>query len=277
MYIRAWQHVPEARALISRYAIGFSAAAGLWFISAFIPSPARFILWVAAMFIDLFVPFSPKSRLLQRLLPPSPHHLPERFALLTIIVFGESFLKIISGLAGEQIGLVNLIVNFPSLIIAGALWWLYFDNVAESFVRWGSWNVQVWLYTHLPFQASVAALGVGMYKIITLDPAKPLPDNYRWLICIATALALIALGVIELTTKERIGERKGTFDFAIRVAGAILILSLGVVGSSLDEIIIMLFIALICAGQVVLDLYRRLLYADPQMSGSDEIELASSD
>jgi len=116
-----------------------------------------------------------------------------------------------------------------------------------------------------------------MYKIITLDPAKPLPDNYRWLICIATALALIALGVIELTTKERIGERKGTFDFAIRVAGAILILSLGVVGSSLDEIIIMLFIALICAGQVVLDLYRRLLYADPQMSGSDEIELASSD
>src|ERR1041385_7647094 len=50
-YLRA-RSVPETRALTTRYAVGFGAAAALWIVSALLDAPARYWIWGVALAID---------------------------------------------------------------------------------------------------------------------------------------------------------------------------------------------------------------------------------
>jgi low temperature requirement protein LtrA len=43
-YLRTGRSLPATRPLVKRYSIGFSVAAVLWFISALVPPPFRFVL-----------------------------------------------------------------------------------------------------------------------------------------------------------------------------------------------------------------------------------------
>ena len=52
-YIRTAYKIPAARPFAMRYAQGFFIYTTLWLISAMIPMPKRFILWILALSIDL--------------------------------------------------------------------------------------------------------------------------------------------------------------------------------------------------------------------------------
>jgi low temperature requirement protein LtrA len=258
MYMRAYYFIPEARPLVRRYMIGFGIAAAIWLVSIFFPAPLRFGLWALALAIDFYTPLSAGSRRLQNQLPPSPHHLPERFGLFTIIVLGEGFLKVIGGLAEYGISLNDWVFDFPGIVLSAALWWIYFDNVAEAVVRWGTGWTLVWLYVHLPLHIGLTALGIGLYKAVTADSGELLKDEYRWLICGAVALALAAIALVEWATVERAGDNKGSFELMLRLGGSALALILAAAGGALDPVILMLCLAAIGLVQVVTDFYRRL-------------------
>ncbi len=255
MYLRTARYVPEARPLARRYATGFGIAALIWLISAFVPIPLRFVLWVIGLLVDFWTAVSPGSQALQKQLPPSRHHLPERMGLFTLIVFGESFIKVIGGFSGHEIEFERVIVALLGLVLVGSLWWLYFENVAERTVNWAR-GVYIWLYTHLPLQLVLIAMAVGIYKLVTLHE-EGLPDEYRLLICVMVAAALIAVGVIELFTIKAPEEPQNRPEFYLRIAGAVAALVVGVVGSELNELVVMLLLAVICFAQVAFDLFRR--------------------
>jgi low temperature requirement protein LtrA len=257
MYLRAARFVEVARPLARRYALGFTVAALIWLVSAFVPPPLRFILWGVGLLIDFYTPLSPESLRLQKLLPPSPHHLPERMGLFTIIVFGESFIKVIGGFSGHEIEFFRVIVALIGLVLVGSLWWVYFENIAERAVNW-THGANLWLYTHLPLQIGLVALAVGVYKLVTLhDPEHGLPDNYRLLISGAVAIALVATSIIEYFTVKNEGERGGRPELYLRLAGAVAALVVGIVGHGWNEITVMVLLAIICFTQVVFDLIRR--------------------
>ena len=255
MYLRAAHYVEVARPLARRYATGFAVAAVIWLVSAFVPTPLRFALWGVGLLVDFYTPLSPGSVKLQKQLPPSPHHLPERLGLFTIIVFGESFIKVIGGFSGHEIEFERLIVALLGLILVGSLWWLYFQNVAERAVNWAR-GAQIWLYTHLPLQLGLVALAVGVYKLVTIHE-EGLPDKYRLLISGSVAIALISIAVIEWFTVKDEHERQGRPEFYLRIAGAVAVLLIGLFGGGLDEMVVMLLLALVCLVQVGFDLIRR--------------------
>lgn len=260
MYLRAAHFIDAARPLARRYAFGFSIAAVMWVISAFVPPPLRFILWAVGLLIDFYTPLSPESLRQQRTLPPSPHHLPERMGLFTIIVFGESFIKVIGGFSGHDIELSRALIAFLGLVLVGGLWWVYFENIAEHAVNWAR-GANIWLYTHLPLQLALVAMAVGVYKFITLhDPEHGLPDNYRLLLCGSVALALVATSVIELFTVKNNEERPGRPEIFVHIAGAVIALLAGVFGHGMTELTVITLLALISVVQVVFDLYRRAGY-----------------
>ncbi|MEI1375202.1 MAG: low temperature requirement protein A [Nostoc sp.] len=87
-YVRAGRHIPSARPLTTRYAIGFAIAAFLWLISAFVPIPWRFGFWALGIIIDFATPLI--ARRFQLGLLPHASHLPERFGLLYHDCFGRS-------------------------------------------------------------------------------------------------------------------------------------------------------------------------------------------
>src|SRR6185437_2566507 len=55
-YLRTRRHVPAARQLTTRYSIGFSIAAGIWFASIFVPTPFRLFLWIIGLVVDIGTP-----------------------------------------------------------------------------------------------------------------------------------------------------------------------------------------------------------------------------
>ncbi len=257
MYIRTGRFVEVAKPLVRRYAIGFSIAALLWVISAFVPAPLRFMLWGVGLLIDFYTPLSPESLRLQKRLPPSTHHLPERMGLFTIIVFGESFIKVIGGFSGHEIEFFRVIVALLGLVLVGSLWWIYFENIAEHSVNWAR-GAQVWLYMHLPLQLGLVALAVGVYKLVTLhDPEHGLPDEYRLLICGSVALVLITTSIIEYFTVKHKEERPGRPEIFVHLAGAVVALLIGIFGHEMNEIGVITFLALIGIVQVAFDLLRR--------------------
>ncbi|MCU0497997.1 MAG: low temperature requirement protein A [Anaerolineae bacterium] len=254
MYLRAGQHILGARVLIDRYVRGFGLAALMWAISALFPEPIRYGIWLIAFLIDVGTPLTSIPQQLQ--LPPSPNHLPERFALFTIIVLGEGFLKVIGGVAGQTLTISDILLDMPGLIIPGVIWWIYFDNVAETAFQINRFRAQVWLYTHFPLHLSITALGVGIYKLVTTDVSQTLPDNYRWLICGTAALSILAIGVIEWAIAKQWDKRVRN-ELVLRVGGAIAIGWLAIFGGGFNATLLMILLGLIGAVIVGMDLYWR--------------------
>src|ERR671935_3192865 len=56
LYWRAWVAVPEARALVRFYGLGYAAGVGLWLVSLFFSTPWRDNLWGVAPLLELSPP-----------------------------------------------------------------------------------------------------------------------------------------------------------------------------------------------------------------------------
>lgn len=254
MYFRAARHIPVAHDLATRYMTGFAIAAALWAFSAFVPAPFRYAVWVIALLVDFGTPLT--SIPYQQQLPPSAGHLPERFGLFTIIVLGEGFLKVTGGMSGEVLTVPLFLLDIPGLIIAGALWWIYFDNVAETTFRFSRFKTQVWLYSHLPLQFALMVLGVGIYKLVTAGDVKVLNDEYRWLICGGVALSLLMIGLIEWSIAPQ-WTSKVRNELLLRLTGAAAALLLALFGGTMTATVVMLLLGAIGVAEVLVDLYWR--------------------
>jgi low temperature requirement protein LtrA len=249
MYWRTARLAPEARELASRYAVGFAVAAAIWLVSAFVPPPLRFILWMIGLALDFGTPLSPGSLRLQRQLPPSGHHLPERLGLFTIIVFGESFIKVIGGYAGKEITTETALIGILGLIVVGGLWWIYNETIAVRGVQWGRIGVQAYVYGHLPLQFSLILVAVGVYKLVTAhDPI--LSDSYRLLLCGAVALCMVAQGIVEFWTDR--GNR--SLDLALRVGFGVIALGIGFFGAGMGPLLVIVVLAVLVLVLAIVDL-----------------------
>ena len=176
-YLRAGRHVPAAAPLTTRYAIGIALAAALWLLAAFVPPPARYLLWGLALAVDLAVPAT-AGRLLARI-PPSAAHLSERFGLFTIIVLGEAVVAVTGGVADQAWRLASAVTAALGLALAFGLWWTYFGAFAGGAIRRAARAGRAglfltWLYLHLPLVIGLAAVGVGV------EHAVVSPAGARW-------------------------------------------------------------------------------------------------
>ncbi|MDQ6724151.1 MAG: low temperature requirement protein A, partial [Thermoproteota archaeon] len=133
-YLRTRKYVPAALQLTTRYSIGFSIAAGIWLVSAFVPPPIRFILWIIGLVVDIGTPLF-FARQLSVQFAPHVHHLPERFGSFTIIVLGISILGVVNGIASHNWTIPSILSAGLGLGITFSLWWIYFDTVDGSEIR----------------------------------------------------------------------------------------------------------------------------------------------
>ncbi|MDF5710085.1 MAG: low temperature requirement protein A [Nostoc sp. S4] len=266
-YVRAGIHIPLARALTTRHAIGFAIAALLWFISAFIPVPWRFALWTLAIVIDFTTPLT--ARKFQVGLLPHASHLPERFGLFTIIVLGEAIIAVVNGVSEQKWDTLTVISAVFGLIIAFSWWWVYFDNlggkpieIARTYGKTGI--VYLWLYTHLPLVIGFAAAGVGVEQILLSKPTLALSDSHRWLICGSIALCSLAVSILHRFGMIRYCQIRSQYRFG----GAVVLLAIAIFGKGLLPVTVIGLVAVVSALQVVQDLYQSrptTRLADPEI------------
>jgi low temperature requirement protein LtrA len=277
-YLRTRRQVPAARQLTTRYSIGFSIAAGIWFASIFVPPPIRLIFWVIGLGVDIGTPLL-FARQLSVQFAPHIHHLPERFGSFTIIVLGISILGVVNGIAAHNWTVSSMISAGLGLSIAFSLWWIYFDTVDGSEIRALRENKRIgiyvtWLYIHFPLLIGFTAFGVSIEHVVLSDQALALSSSEKWLLCISTFLCLLTLGVIQMTSamttpdpissslSSSLANSKKSTTYIAAIYSLVAAIAVLLLGVTLKDGILMLpaflmgIMAIACTGQVILDLKR---------------------
>ncbi|MFL6395075.1 MAG: low temperature requirement protein A [Nitrososphaeraceae archaeon] len=276
-YLRTRRHVPAARQLTTRYSIGFSIAAGIWFASIFVPPPIRLIMWIIGLAADIGTPLL-FARQLSVQFAPHVHHLPERFGSFTIIVLGISILGVVNGIAAHNWTASSIISAGLGLGIAFSLWWIYFDTVDGSEIRALRENKQIgiyitWLYIHFPLIIGFTAFGVGIEHVVLSNQALALPSSEKWLLCVSTFFCLLTLGVIQMTSamtttnpisssSSSSASSKKSITYIAAIYSMVAAIAVLVIGTILKDGILTLpavligIMAIACTGQVILDVKR---------------------
>ena len=263
-YVRVFRTIKSsesANPLVKRYIIGFSIAAIIWLISAFVPiTEIRFVLWIIGLTIDFATPIS-ISKLTSKF---APHisHLPERMGLFTLIVLGESIVGIVNGMTEQVWDIYSVIEASLGLCISFSLWWLYFDSSGRLPIQIlkekGRISLYlIWLYTHFPLVVAITAVGVGIRRLVSSEQHSVLSNSDLWLICGSVAISLISQSVLHLISID-----KDTHDFTrrkkfaiSRIVSAIVIISIPILLNNYSiPIVIASLITGICGFQIVFDL-----------------------
>jgi low temperature requirement protein LtrA len=236
LYLRSYFHAPEARPLIARYAAGYSFATGLWLVSLAFPAPTRYVIWALALACEYSLPTL--GRALFPSIPVHLSHIPERFALFTIIVLGETIVLVALGTSGADWRPSAAAIAALGFAAAAAIWWTYFGSGAEVTMRSSPSEVLVFTHVHIPLLAALTAVSAGVALAIEQASAPELDTGTRWALAGGAAMYLLCVSIAQRTTVE--GLIPGTTQ--TRAVGAAVLVAIALVGAALDPVV---FVALV--------------------------------
>jgi low temperature requirement protein LtrA len=255
LYLRSYVHVPAARPLIARYAWQYSVAIGIWLASLAFASPARYVLWAVALTWELSIP--PLARKLWIAIPVHANHVPERLALFTIIVLGETIVVAALGTSGSDWALSAVVVAALGFLGAAAIWWIYFGGGGEVTLRRSPASIVVFVYAHIPLLAALTAVSAGISLAIKQSSSSQLDAGARWALAGGAALYLTFITAAHASSAQGVpvGELRA------RIGAGLALLALALLGGVLDPVVFMVTVASVLVGVVVLKLWttQRLL------------------
>jgi low temperature requirement protein LtrA len=225
LYVRAYRHVPQARPLIVRYAGGYSLGVALWLVSLPLEAPERYVLWGIGLAWEYALPWL--VRHLFASIPVHMSHVPERFALFTIVVLGESVLAVALGVAGRDWAPSAALIAGLGFFVAASIWWMYFGHGLDFSLERGANRVLVFAYVHIPLLAALTAVGAGITLAIEQSSEPGLDAGTRWalaggaaayLVCLTVAQRRMTIGFLPRTAQSRLAGAAGLVVLA--VAGA---------------------------------------------------------
>lgn len=161
-WLRAAGGDPRCRGTCLRYAFGITLCQIGWVAFLWLPRPWQLAAWLVWVPVELSVPVWSEREISTSW---HPHHIAERYGLLTLIVLGESVLAttvaIQSAFAGGHDGarLIAVVIGAPLIVFS--MWWLYFDRGSHAPDRTGT-DSFLWGYGHYLIFASTAAVGAGL-------------------------------------------------------------------------------------------------------------------
>jgi low temperature requirement protein LtrA len=165
-WLRAARANPPWRATALRYAAGITLVQALWVARLAVQGTWSGVAFVVLVVAELAVPWWAERA---RITPWHPHHIAERYVLLTLIVLGEAVLAstqaVRSALAGGA-GLGTLVaVGLSGFVVVCSMWWLYTARPAHRYLR-GSREAFSWGYGHYFVFSSIAAFGAGLAALV---------------------------------------------------------------------------------------------------------------
>jgi low temperature requirement protein LtrA len=160
-WLRASVADPERCLTARRYAAGIAVVQVGWVATLLLPSfgvPVFVALAAAELTVPMWAERAARTSW-------HPHHIAERYGLLTLIVLGESILSATTAVqasvaAGERVAaLAPIIVG--GMLTVYSIWWLYFDRPAHDLLKTMR-RAFIWGYGHFFVFAAAAAIGAGL-------------------------------------------------------------------------------------------------------------------
>jgi len=171
---RAVRGEPRYTSLASTYALFVGGAQIGWVLVAILPLTTVVALAAAGVLfaVEALGPVVAERRGRRRggaSTPWHPHHLAERFALLTIIALGETVFGTLAS-ANEISAVQGWTVDAVVVVGAGiamsfALWWTYFLVPHAAALEARRERTIPWVYGHIVLYAAIAAVGAGLHVI----------------------------------------------------------------------------------------------------------------
>jgi low temperature requirement protein LtrA len=169
LFLLASRDDPALRRSVVGLAASTAVGVGLLLGAAFTHAGTQLAIWGVAVVLDVGAPFlfgADGWKLV-------PGHFAERHGAIIIIALGESIVAIGAGTsAGVNAGVVAGAVL--GIVVAGALWWLYFDVVAIVAARRLAKATEgrerndiardSYSYLHFPMVAGIALVALGLKK-----------------------------------------------------------------------------------------------------------------
>jgi low temperature requirement protein LtrA len=248
LYVRARRDVPEARQLTNWFNALFSIAIVLWFVSLAVAPPWKYVLWTAALALELGAP--PRAWRMMRDAPIHPSHIPERFGLLTIIVLGEAVIAVVIGTVNVSWTALSGTTAFAGFLVAASLWWIYFEYLDSSVVARDVLRGMTFVYSHFLVVIGIAAMGVGVRLAVLSAGPGNLYAHSGWVLAAGAALCMTGLGVIQLVTGPAVLDADVRLRFAT-ASGAIVLAALTNV---LSPVVILWLLAVGLLAQVAFEL-----------------------
>jgi low temperature requirement protein LtrA len=228
---------------------------GLLLAAAFTAGGLQLGLWGLALVLDMGGPFLFGAEGWKLV----PGHFAERHGQIVIIALGESIVAIGVG-AKTGIGAGVVAAAVLGVVVAGALWWMYFDVVALVAARRlakaaaGRERNEIardsYSYLHFPMVAGIALIAVGMKRTIghVEDPLK-----------LVTAAALLGGAAMYLLAHVAFRLRNMHTLSRRRLVCAIILLALLPAGAVLPALLTLGILAALLAALIA---YEALRYAE---------------
>ena len=166
-WLRAAAADPERRTTARRYAAGIAGVQVCWIAGLSAPQAWS---WMFPSFValELLVPAWAERTSMTTW---HPHHIAERYGLLTLIVLGESILSATAAVqsslaAGDRLSALVPVIT-GGLLIVYSLWWIYFDRPAHDLLT-SYRRAFLWGYGHYFVYAAAAAIGAGLGVAVDL-------------------------------------------------------------------------------------------------------------
>lgn len=192
--------VPELSRMATQRRNAFCLGAALAVVGGSLPDIYEYIAWFAAAVVLVAPVLAPRFD------DPASHsradvgHLVERFGLITIIVLGESFVKVAITASDFGVSGINFLVLALEFLTIFAIWVAYFDDVALMGLPDGPVERRVWYLAHIPLHLAIVAMAVGLAHWETLKLSSHLSGLEIRLFVVPLAMVYITLGIIGIVT-----------------------------------------------------------------------------
>jgi low temperature requirement protein LtrA len=212
----------------------FVAAGALWIAGAVADGPARTALWLAALAIDYGGPLVTFWVPVRG--PMATHtwwevgseHFAERFQLFIIIALGESIVVTGATTADLDLTVARVTAFGLAFVATAALWWLYFNlvaNIAQRRLAEAENRTllarDAYTYLHVVIVAGILLSAVGD-EIVIAHPTNELSTAEVIAVVCGPALYLLAHVALRLRVAGTISPR--------RLGGAVACLAVGAIG-----------------------------------------------
>jgi low temperature requirement protein LtrA len=248
---------PQLRHSVVGLAVSTAVGVGLIGAAAFAKGAPQIGLWALALGLDMLGPYlfgADGWKLV-------PGHFAERHGLIVLIALGESIVAL--GVGAKDVldaGIVAAAVL--GMVVAAALWWVYFDVTAIVAERRLSGTAEgrernelardSYSYLHFPMVAGIALLAVGI-KHTLADVSAPLATVPAVALLGGAALYLLAHVAFRLRNMHTLSRRR-------LVCGLLLIAFIPVERAL--AISSLATLAVLAAGMSALIVYEVVRYAD---------------
>src|SRR4051795_10654706 len=127
----------------------------LWLLPRLFDEPIRQALWALGLAVEIGFPAVGPREFAE--MPFDVAHIPERYGLFTLIVFGESIVVTALGIGSGS----SAWVAGVAFAIACALWWLYFDRIEDNQLGGAIRPNLLFIYGHPALFVALTTVAVG--------------------------------------------------------------------------------------------------------------------